>query len=423
MPSEAGALTPPLVIGLDHLLITNDWRHEAMIAFIKYGGGEAWKLPYWFLKGRDILDDRLATALSEDDISALPANDEMVAFAQREAERGRRVVLATAAGPTIASRLQRRFPFITEVTVPQGDLDGRAASRSMSLSSLRKALRLHQWAKNALVFVPLILGGKGSDPAAWFNCLIAFTALGLLASATYLVNDLWDLREDRRHWSKKWRPLASGQLSIAAGARLIVGLGVLGFALGFIAGPACAATLALYLALSLAYSVRLKREPMVDIFMLATLFTMRLALGVLVADVRFSPWLFVFSMFLFLSLSAAKRQTEIVRMKDHGHDRTPGRGYRTTDAPLMLAFGIGTMVASVLIMVLYLVEEAFPTGYYRQPAFLWGFPVVMFLWLAHVWLLCHRGELRDDPVAFALRDRFSLLLGGVMLALFVAAIM
>jgi 4-hydroxybenzoate polyprenyltransferase len=137
----------------------------------------------------------------------------------------------------------------------------------------------------------------------------------------------------------------------------------------------------------------------------------------------FSPWLFVFSMFMFLSLSTAKRQTEITRMVAHGLNETPGRGYRASDAPLILSLGVGTMMATVLIMVIYLVEDAFPTGFYKHPHFLWSFPLIIFLWLARIWLLCHRGELHDDPVAFALKDKPSLSYGALMATMFGAALL
>ena len=172
----------------------------------------------------------------------------------------------------------------------------------------------------------------------------------------------------------------------------------------------------------MAYSFRLKREPIVDVVLLASLFTMRLWVGVVVAGVVFSTWLLVFSMFFFLSLSLAKRQTEIVRMVALGINSAPGRGYHATDAPFVLASGVATMMATVLIMVIYLIEDAFPEGLYKHPNFLWALPVVIFLWLARIWLLCHRGELDDDPVAFALKDRLSLVYAGVMGAVFLAAI-
>jgi 4-hydroxybenzoate polyprenyltransferase len=211
-------------------------------------------------------------------------------------------------------------------------------------------------------------------------------------------------------------------MQIVLSLALIVLLGLGGFSLAFVVARESVALLAVYLAATLAYSFRLKREPIVDVVMLAALFTMRLGVGVVVAGVAFSTWLLVFSMFFFLSLSLGKRQTEIVRMVAHGKESAPGRGYRAKDAPFVLASGVATMMAAVLIMVIYLIEDAFPKGVYKHPDFLWAFPVVIFLWLARVWLLCHRGELHDDPVAFALKDRLSLVYAAVMGAVFAAAI-
>jgi hypothetical protein len=139
--------------------------------------------------------------------------------------------------------------------------------------------------------------------------------------------------------------------------------------------------------------------------------------------VAFSPWLLVFSMFIFLSLSLAKRQTEIIRMAAHGQEEVRGRGYKASDAPFVLATGIASMMATVLILIIYLIDDAFPKGFYKHPDFLWGLAAIIFLWLARVWLLCHRDQLNDDPVAFALKDRLSLLYAGIMGIIFIAAVL
>jgi 4-hydroxybenzoate polyprenyltransferase len=473
------ALSVPLVIDLDQTLLSTDTFHESLLLFLKRRPAEAWNVPGWIFAGRAIAKHHVADAVTDDDVALFPARQELVELAEREAARGRKIVLATAADHTIAEKIQRRFPFIQEIIAtssgrnlkavakaeavaaqfPEGfiyagdskaDLPvwsravaaifvGRSTAmereirtrtnlaavlptRPLDLPTLRRGLRLHQWAKNALVFVPLVLGGKAHDPKAWLYTLGGFLALSLLASANYVLNDLSDLSEDRRHWSKRARPIASGNLSIAFALSFTVAATLGAFAIAALIGRDCVFVLALYLGISLAYSFRLKREPLVDIFVLASLFTIRLGLGVVVSHVVFSPWLFVFSMFIFLSLSAAKRQTEITRMVAHGLRETPGRGYRADDRELVLTLGVGAMLATIVVMVIYLVEEAFPQGFYRHPYFLWGFPVVIFLWLARIWLLCHRGELNDDPVAFALKDKASLLYGGIMVLLFVAAL-
>jgi 4-hydroxybenzoate polyprenyltransferase len=473
-------LTLPLVLDLDGTLATTDTLHEALFLLFKRQFSKAWKVPVWALKGRAVVKEKLAEVVTEEDVGRFPINQALREFAERESRLGREIVLATAADRGIADKFRKRFPFISAVIASDGRTNMRGQAKAdelrrlypkgfiyagdsypdirvwqhssgaifagtsprllekirevtdivaffprgaLGLNGLRRGLRLHQWAKNALIFVPLILGGKAMDPGAWINALQAFLAFSLVASATYLLNDLWDLHEDRQHWSKKNRPLASGELPIALSVGLIAGCCLIALGMGLAAGAGCVTMLALYLALSLSYSLRLKREPIIDVFLLATLFTMRLAIGIVVTEVGFSPWLIVFSMFIFLSLSLAKRQTEITRMVAHGQDAALGRGYKASDAPFVLATGVGAMVATVLIMVIYLFEEAFPKGLYKHPNLLWGFAVIIFLWLARIWLLCHRGQLHDDPVAFALKDRLSLFYAAAMGMIFIAAVL
>jgi 4-hydroxybenzoate polyprenyltransferase len=471
----------PLVLDIETLFATTI-HHESILFFLKRH--PAWRLPYWLLRNRRTLkqamSSAISSALSDDEAASLPINEDLVTLAAEEASRGREVVIVTSSHVPSASKLQKRFVFVSGVLVladggngldrsakakeiarrfPEGfiyagnsasDLDVWTAAsaailtrrsttlqkqvsertelfatvpaKRLGLNSLRRGLRVHQWAKNALIFVPLILGGKVADASAWLYALGCFLAISLLASSTYVLNDLLDLADDRKHWSKRHRPLANGELPIATGVGLMAGGAVLAFSIGLAIGQTCALMLLAYLCISLLYSWRLKREPLIDVFVLAALFSLRLGLGMVVADVPFSMWLLVFSMFLFFSLSTAKRQTEIARMVEHGHRKTPGRGYYASDGPLLLALGVGAMIATVLIMVIYLVEDAFPVGYYKNPHFLWGFPVIIFLWLGRIWLLAHRGELQDDPVAFALKDRVSLIYGATMVLIFAAAV-
>jgi 4-hydroxybenzoate polyprenyltransferase len=294
--------------------------------------------------------------------------------------------------------------------------------RSGVALAICRSLRPHQWVKNALVFVPLVLGGLLLEFDAWGYALLGFIVLCLAASANYVVNDLRDVESDRKHWSKRERPIASGELSRRAGYVLAGVLFVATFVAAALIGPEELAMIALYLAVALSYTFYWKRVPIADIFVIAGLFTLRIALGILILDVRISPWLLVFSMFVFISLSAAKRHTELLRAKASRNKAIPGRGYVPEDRSLLLALGIAAMMGAVLINVEYLLVDAFPRAVYSNTDWLWTIPPVIFLFLGRVWLLSHRGQLLDDPVAFALRDRVSLALGALLTAGFMLAV-
>ncbi len=308
----------------------------------------------------------------------------------------------------------------------------RAASRAAAAGSpaigrrgaalpLLKSLRLHQWAKNLLVFVPLILAGKFHSAQAWISCVMGFFAFGLLASATYLVNDARDISFDRQHWSKWTRPLASGELPMSVALVAAAVLGAASFAIAGSIGLGPALVLAIYAALTLGYSLGIKRVPMLDVLVIALFFTLRLVFGIQLADVAASPWLLVFSMFVFLSLSLGKRHTEVRRAHALGRERVAGRGYTGADGPLLFGLGLATGAGAILIMILYLLNEAFAAGFYKSPLLLWALPALLFLWVGRYWLLAVRGELDDDPLEYAVRDRASLALGAAMAAVFVVA--
>ena len=478
-PATSAMDSLPLVIDLDGALIKTDSLDETFLDVLRSDPRALLALPLRLFHGRMAVRAFLADR-SPLDVEAWPVHEAFLDYVRREAEGGRSVVLATAGSRSIAEAMARRFSFISEVIAwDAGEtLEGEAKARRLrerfpqgfiyagdsaadlavweeaaeivlvnaptavarragrmdapvtrfprepaSPGAFRRAFRLHQWVKNALIFVPLVLGGRIADPLAWRAAFLGFIAFGCAASATYVINDLMDLPNDRRHWSKRARPFASGELSIRTGFLMAAaGLAAAG-AIAASLGPTNAAMLGLYVAATLAYSFGLKSVPILDVFMLAGLFTLRLAFGVTLTQVRLSPWLLVFSMFIFLSLSAAKRQTEITRMVAHGLRETPGRGYHAEDGPLVLTIGVGAMLATVLVMVIYLIADAFPESFYKHSAFLWGFPIVIFLWLARIWLLCHRGQLNDDPVAFALKDRASLFYGAIMVVLFGVALL
>ena len=476
-PAPKAATAPaerlPLVLDLDGALIASDVLVECLLAFIKHSPLESWRLVVWLLQGRAVLKARLAERVAIA-VELLPESPALVAYAQAAHRAGRDVYLATGADRRIAEAVSRRYPFIKDVLASGGrvnlkgrrkaealaarfpdgfayagdsradaavwrsakagvfagtapgigrmaarltHIEGDAARPGAGLSTWRRALRLQQWAKNALVFAPMILAGKSGDPAAWIAGLGAFVAMGAVASATYLVNDLTDIEDDRRHPAKRLRPLASGELPLKAAILAAPLLLAAGFALAaLVAGLAGVLALAGYTAGTLAYSLRLKRVPILDVLVLAGLFTGRLLFGAAAAQAPATPWLLVLCMFAFASLALSKRAAEIARCAAAGTDMPVGRGYRLADAPFVSGLGAATAVASVLVLVLYLVNDAMPVGLYARPSMLWGAPVALSLWFGRIWLLCGRGELHEDPVAFAVRDRVSLALGAATLA-------
>jgi 4-hydroxybenzoate polyprenyltransferase len=256
---------------------------------------------------------------------------------------------------------------------------------------------------------------------AWTVSAMGFLALGILASSNYILNDLRDLPFDRRHWSKRKRPLARGALPVPV-ALTVAPLGILvSFAIAFAISGGAVLLLLLYTALTLSYSLLLKRIPVLDVLLLATFFTFRLVFGIYIGNIRPSPWLLIFSMFLFMSLSLAKRYTEVRRNGALGREAVLGRGYGAKDAPLLLGLGQSAAAGAILIMILYLTEEAFEAGFYAHPVLLWFMPAILFLWLGRIWLLVGRDELDDDPLWFAVRDHTNLILGAAMVIVFLSA--
>jgi 4-hydroxybenzoate polyprenyltransferase len=315
-------------------------------------------------------------------------------------------------GPASGLPPDRRLPAVAEAPhVP----DARAPS---SVSALIRSLRLHQCAKNIIVSVPLILGGRLTDLDEVFNTIVAFAALTCIASGTYLINDVSDIVEDRKHWSKRFRPIAAGHLGVPAALSAAVLCIAAGVGLGFLVSSKTGGMLLLYLAVTLAYTLHLKSVAFLDGLVLATLFTIRLGIGAAAADVPPSPWLFVFSMFLFASLSYAKRHTELLKAIARDDKQLNGRGYLVVDAPMVLIVGLSSGIGAVMIMVLYIVEEAFRNSFYGSTAWLWGFPPLVFLFVMRIWLLSARGEMIDDPVAFAIRDPTSIGLSALLMLCF-----
>lgn len=464
----------PLIVDLDGTLLRTDTLFESIADLLRLY--PLWTLfqmlclPFAIAKVKARLQSR-----ADIDVPTLPINTEVLEYCKTERAAGRQVWLVSAAdqamvqkvadhlgvfdkavgsdgrrnnkGGAKARLLQETFPdgfeYIGDspadmriwqqskrASVVGGGASrinairrsgveiGKVFDRPGGLRPWRKAMRLHQWAKNALIFVAPLLSFASSDFSGLIACIIAFPLIGLLASGTYILNDLLDLKADRAHHSKCRRPFAAGQIKLWQGFVAAPGLILTGLVGGYLLSPPFAVTLLIYLVVTLVYSFYIKRFPLVDAATLGLLFTIRLIMGGALAGVVITQWMIVFSMFLFVSLSLAKRHVEISRKAAAGQSTVKSRGYRAEDQTITLGFGLATATATPIILVLYILDSAWPSGAYSAPGALWAAPVIMSLWLMRVWLLANRGELDDDPVVFAIKDRQSLALGVLLVAAF-----
>ncbi|MGH7105595.1 MAG: UbiA family prenyltransferase [Acetobacteraceae bacterium] len=476
---EYPARAPPLVVDLGGALLKVDALHESLIALVVWRPLKLLRALVVLIRhGRAAMKAMLAS-LEVLDIEALPLREEVVDWLREQAAAGRTLHLVAAADQEVVDRfgarlqifesctggdrglalqegakaayLARRFPdgfgyvgdSATEMAVWRsastvGLVGTRPAVRRgaerlnkpveaefpiprAGAAVLLKQLRLHQWSKNVLVFLPLLLAHRFTDLQGWLHVLLAFFAMGLTASATYMVNDLSDLADDRRHATKRNRPLAAGMISSLTALAIVPLMLAAGFALAVAASREAAIALAAYLALTLLYSVRLKRVPLLDTAVIGLLFTLRILLGAAAVRTAPSPWLLAFSVMLFFSLAMAKRQSEIAKtLRLSNTEVVAGRGYQPGDAVLTLVYGITSGIASLVISMLY-ITNGVATELYGSPEWLWAVPLLLYLWQMRVWLLAHRGVLDDDPIVFALKDRISLALGaGCLLALYLA---
>jgi 4-hydroxybenzoate polyprenyltransferase len=406
------------------------------------------------------------------DVDTLPVREDFLAYLNEELAAGREIHLVTAADHSIASKIGDRFPIFKSVHGSDRDVNlkginkatrltqffpggfvyagdsyadlpvwkaATAASIVTSSPSLNnavsrsgiaiervfnkrspqwpawiRAVRTHQWAKNTVVLVPVILGWRDVTSAALAVTFAMTALLCVAASLTYLINDMADLSSDRKHWSKRRRPLASGAIAVRD-ALLLVGFALpITIIAGFLLSPLAGLCLLFYVIVSLAYSFGWKKIPLFDTFIIALLFTIRILIGITAAELAPSTWLLAFSMFFFFSLAIAKRHAEILRAAGHGLQKLEGRGYLISDESMTLVFGISASMASIVIVVIYLVEDVFARQIFTNREWLWIAPVAIFLFVCRIWVLAHRARMTDDPVAFAMRDRVSLGLGVVV---------
>ena len=283
-----------------------------------------------------------------------------------------------------------------------------------------KMLRIHQWIKNLLLFIPLIAANQFTNSTQWIHLLVAFFSFSFCTSAVYIINDLSDLENDRKHPQNKNRPFASGKIPTWAGIALIPFLLFICVILASCLGGSFLIWLAVYFVLTCIYSWGLKKLALIDCLMLAFFYTLRILAGGSVVHIKLSFWLLGFSIFLFLSLAFVKRYTELNLVKFSLIDNPKGRGYYLSDSSLIKVFGVSSGYCAVLLLALYLNSTEI-IHLYKTPEYIWGAVPLMMMWVSWVWMQADRGKMHDDPILFAIKDTTSLLIGLLLTILFVLA--
>jgi 4-hydroxybenzoate polyprenyltransferase len=293
------------------------------------------------------------------------------------------------------------------------------APRSNALWAIARVMRPHQWVKNLLLFVPLITSHRLFELTLLTQVMASFVAFSLCASAVYIVNDLLDMQSDRLHPRKRRRPFAAGELAVPVGVGVAPVLFIAAFAVAaFALPPAFVGILGVYFLTTTAYSSFLKRQPILDVMVLAGLYAMRVLAGGVAVGIVISPWLLSFALFLFLSLALMKRFSEI---KATGSRTLSGRGYGTEDGAWLQAAGLGSAYIAALVLALY-ISSGDVTVLYRDPHILWGLCPVFLYWVTRLWFHAHRGWIEDDPVVAAVKDPASYAVAAIGGLLLLAAI-
>ncbi len=454
----------PLCVDLDGTLTPVDTLHENLMGLVRQAPGALLWVPFWLARGKALMKREMAQRARFDGMN-LPVHPQLFAWLQAERAGGRRIILATAADAHIAEQVAQHLDLFDEVIASDGatNLSGEAkraalvqrfgergfdyvgnekadehvwrsarkaivvgapaqVERARRVAEVErtfpavaggamtwiKAIRLHQWVKNVLIFLPALLAHKIFAPGILLDSLVAFVSFGLCASSVYVVNDLLDLSADRRHPRKFKRAFAAGLLSVRAGGLVALGLLSGSVILALLVGWRFAAVLCGYYVLTWSYSLRLKRAALVDVMTLAGLYTVRIIAGAAATLIPLSFWLLAFSVFVFLSLGFVKRYTELDDTRKANKTTTHGRGYTPADLPLLMSLGVTAGYCTIVVMALY-INSADSQALYQHNKPLWLVCPLLLYWISRVWLLTTRGQMHDDPIVFALRDKISLL--------------
>jgi 4-hydroxybenzoate polyprenyltransferase len=356
-----------------------------------------------------------AARRSEVDVERLPYRQDAVEALRGEAAAGVEVALVAPGREEAVRRVAKHLGFSAGPTPGELLVLERPATR-VPASALWRVLRPYQWLKNLLVFLPFLLAHEYGSGEKWQAALLLFAAFSLSASASYVINDILDRREDRAHERKSRRPIASGEIPLWVALWIPLPLLTLAGICCLFLPASCGIALAAYFAATMVYSMAAKRLVMADVILLALLYLWRLVAGSFATGNTVSHWLMAFALTLFLALALWKRVSELMAGKPAGNGRAPGRGYRTEDATVLEAMAVASGFLACLIMVLY-IQSPEILRLYRRPEYLWLGVVALLYWLGRLAIYAHRGECPDDPLLFAVQDGTTLAVFGAAAAL------
>jgi 4-hydroxybenzoate polyprenyltransferase len=362
------------------------------------------------------------------EVRHLPYDPRILRLAESEKAKGRAIVLVSEHYRKYAHQVAEHLKLFDRVVAPgdltpnQYDYVARLRSEKHALVLWLKALRVHQWAKNLLLFVPLLTAHAFTRPDALLATSVAFVVFCMCASSVYLINDFVDVRNDRQHPTKRFRPFASGELSTQSVLTVGPLMLLAAFALAWRLLPLeFSGALAAYYITTLAYSTALKRVAVLDVVVLALLYTVRIIAGAFAFGGELTFWLLAFSLFMFMSLALTKRYTELLDARNAGEiDRPRGRGYHTSDLEMIASLGSASGYLSVMVLALYIQDES-TMALYRHPEWIWAACPLLLFWISRNWMLAHRGQMHQDPVLFAMTDRVSLVVGALLALIFMIA--
>ena len=467
----------PLCVDLDGTLIRTDLLHESTLKLLRGAPHLLAALPLWLASGKASLKRQIAGRVDLD-VASLPFDEELLDWIREQRAGGRRVVLCTASDAKFAGQIAGHLGLFDEVIASDGRTNVSARRKAALLeerfgkggfdyvgnspddmhvwSKARhaivvgatealaaearerfaverefrrpspgpfiwlRAMRLHQWLKNLLVFLPLAGAHQLSNLALLTHAALAFVAFGLCASSVYILNDLMDLESDRRHPRKRRRPFAAGAISLVGGALFSALLLAAALAIGLAVTPAFVGWLAAYFGVTLAYTLFLKRRVIVDCLTLGGLYTLRIVAGGAAVGIAPSFWLLAFSLFLFLSLAFVKRYSELMIVAKTEQTGAHGRGYQAGDLSIVQTMGVASGFTAVMLMALYINGDTV-TRLYSHLEVLWLTIPVLLYWVSRMWMQAHRGNMDDDPVIFAVKDKYSLACGVLFVGVLWAA--